>query len=347
MKGTLDLSRTNRFFLGGGTALLNAYHLTAASNGVAVTYDATVSDIAMTGQRCQGVVVSTGASTHLIEARAIVVAAGGFEANRQWLARYWGDAAWNFAVRGSPSNDGLVLDRLLALGARPIGDPSSFHAVAVDARAPMDDAGIVSRLDAIPSGIVVNNLGCRFSDEGEDIWPKRYATWGRLIAEQPDQVAYAILDSSMTDDFMATLYPPISAPTIAALGTNLGIDGNALAQTVGAFNASVTSASEGETGVIRRYTIDLHPPKSQFAKPIVEAPFLAYPLRPGITFTYHGVEVDDTARVLGIDGPFENLFAAGEIMAGNILTRGYLAGIGMTIGTVFGRLAGRGAASIA
>jgi tricarballylate dehydrogenase len=270
-----------------------------------------------------------------------VVAAGGFEANRTWMRRYWGDAADNFAIRGTPLNDGLVLDRLFAHGAAPVADPTRFHAIAVDARAPMYDAGILSRLDAIPYGIVVNQEGRRFYDEGEDIWPKRYAIWGRLIAEQPGQAAYVLFDAKSADAFIPPLHPPISGATIVELAAALGLDGDAVERTVATFNRHVIEGTfrNGEPDDCR--TEGLEPAKSHWARRLDAPPFYAFPLRTGITFTYHGVQIDAGGRVIGAEGPFENLYAAGEIMAGNILTRGYLAGIGMTIGSVFGRHAGR------
>jgi tricarballylate dehydrogenase len=82
-------------------------------------------------------------------------------------------------------------------------------------------------------------------------------------------------------------------------------------------------------------------PKSNWAQRIESPPYIAYPLRPGITFTYLGLRVNEKANVS------KNIFAAGEIMAGNILGKGYLAGFGMTIGTVFGRVAGREASIVA
>jgi tricarballylate dehydrogenase len=92
-------------------------------------------------------------------------------------------------------------------------------------------------------------------------------------------------------------------------------------------------------------TQELEPPKSHWAQPLDTPPFYGYPLRPGITFTYLGVKVNEQARVMMQDDrPAENIFAAGEIMAGNILGKGYMAGFGMTIGTVFGRIAGKEAA---
>ena len=86
-------------------------------------------------------------------------------------------------------------------------------------------------------------------------------------------------------------------------------------------------------------------PKSHWARSIDTPPFYGYPLRPGITCTYLGVKVDMQGRILMQDGkPSANMFAAGEIMAGNVLGKGYAAGMGMTIGSVFGRIAGREAA---
>src|SRR6185503_4965074 len=118
-----------------------------------------------------------------VRARSVVLAAGGFEANLEWLAEIWGEAAKNFIIRGTPYNTGTVLRLMLDAGAEPVGDPAQCHAVAIDARAPKFDGGIVTRLDSVPLGIVVNRFGDRFYDEGEDYWPRRYAIWGRLVAQ--------------------------------------------------------------------------------------------------------------------------------------------------------------------
>ena len=345
LRGTLSLARTNRFFLGGGKSLVNAYYRRAADRGVSVLYGTTVVDFDIDGQRCRGVYVGDGSETTFVSGEAIVVASGGFEANRGWMREYWGEAADNFMVRGTPLNDGLVLRRLLDHGARTIGDPTRFHAIAVDARGPREDGGIVTRLDAIPFGICVNQEGRRFYDEGEDIWPKRYAIWGRLIAEQPGQIAYVLLDAKSIDAFMPPLYPPLEAGSIGELAAQVHIDPAVLEGTVDTFNAHV---QPGGTFVKEELddcrTSGLEPAKSHWARRIDTPPYYAFPLNVGVTFTYHGLRIDGSAHVLGENGPFENLYAAGEIMAGNILTRGYLAGIGMTIGSVFGRLAGQQAA---
>ena len=165
--------------------------------GVRVRYEAFVEDLIIENEVCQAAVINVASVQRQIGARAVVVATGGFEANLGWLKRLWGEAADNFIVRGTPYNDGTLLAKLLEKGAKPIGDPKGIHAVAVDARAPKFDGGIVTRLDAIPFGIVINQKGQRFYDEGENIWPKRYASWGRLIAEQPGLLHRGFQDDSL------------------------------------------------------------------------------------------------------------------------------------------------------
>ncbi|HWP34997.1 MAG TPA: FAD-dependent tricarballylate dehydrogenase TcuA [Thermodesulfobacteriota bacterium] len=348
LAGTLHLARTNLFFLGGGKAMLNAYYETARRLGVEVRYGAEVTRLEIEDGVFHSAAVAAPGRAYEVRARAVVVAAGGFEANRAWLKRYWGEAAERFVIRGTPYNRGRVLEALFERGARPAGHPRRFHAVAVDARSPMTDSGIVTRLDSVPFGIVVNRHGARFYDEGEDFWPKRYAIWGGLIAEQPDQIAYSIGDAKVRDRFMPSVFPPVEADSIAELAAALGLDPAALAATVEAFNRAVRPGRFDPDALDDCRTEGLVPPKSHWALPIERPPFWAYPLRPGITFTYLGVAVDERARVRFGDGrPSPNVFAAGEAMAGNVLGRGYLAGVGLTIGAVFGRIAGREAARYA
>jgi tricarballylate dehydrogenase len=217
--------------------------------------------------------------------------------------------------------------------------------VAIDARAPKFDGGIATRLDSVIFGIMVNREAQRFYDEGEDTWPKRYAIWGRLVAQQPGQIAYSIIDSQSIRLFMPSIFPAIEAQTIPELAGKLSLDPAALAKTIDDFNAAVRPGTFDHTVLDDCRTEGLAIPKSHWARRIDKPPYYAYPLRPGITFTYLGVRVNEESRMLlEGGGPSGNMFAAGEIMAGNVLGKGYLAGIGMTIGAVFGRLAGEGAA---
>jgi tricarballylate dehydrogenase len=345
LEGTLHLGRTNGFFLGGGKALMNSYYSAAQKRGVRVLYNAEVVDLRIDEGAFQHATVMTNGAPTTIRAKALVAAAGGFEANLDWLKEAWGDAADNFIVRGTPFNKGKVLKLLLNSGAQSVGDATQCHAVAVDARAPKFDGGIVTRLDCISLGIVVNKNGERFYDEGEDLWPKRYAIWGRLVAQQPDQIAYSITDAKARGHFMPSVFPALEADSIEALALQMGLSPDLLAATVERYNNAVAGGTFDHDVLDGCRTQGLSPEKTNWARRIDTPPFIGYPLRPGITFTYLGVKVDEHARMIMNDGlPSRNIFAAGEIMAGNILGKGYLAGFGMTIGTVFGRLSGLSAA---
>ena len=342
LRGTLHLSRTNLFFLGGGKALMNSYYAAAERMGIEVLYDAEVVSIDV--RECSVRLKPD----QVIAGKALVLASGGFESNLAWLKDAWGDAADNFIVRGTPYNTGVPLRALLDAGAQPIGDPRACHAIAVDARAPKFDGGIVTRLDCIPLGIVLNHLGERFADEGEDLWPKRYASWGTLVAQQPGQVAYCLVDAKAANLFMPSVFPPIVAETIPDLAVQLGLPADRVSDTVARFNDAVRPGAFNLEVLDDCHTRGLTPEKSHWAQRLDAPPYWGYPLRPGITFTYLGLRVDETMRVMGTDGaPMQNVYAAGEIMSGNVLRRGYIAGIGMTIGTVFGRIAGESAARAA
>jgi len=338
--GTLSLARTNAFFLGGGKALLNSYYHAAAKRRVRVVYNAEVTELHIRDGVFESGIAMVNGVPAVFRTRALVAAAGGFEANLEWLQQAWGPAAQNFLVRGTPYNRGTVLRLLLDRGAEPVGDPTQCHAVAIDGRAPKFDGGIVTRLDCVPLGIAVNQHAERFYDEGEDLWPKRYAIWGRLVAQQPGQIAFSIIDSKTMGKFMPSVFPPFKSESIAGLAAALGLPPDKLACTIANYNRSVLPGKFDPQSLDDCHTTGLTPPKSHWALPIDTPPFFGYPLRPGITFTYLGVKVNERAAVKGI----RNVFAAGEIMAGNVLGKGYLAGFGMAIGTVFGRIAGREAA---
>ena len=345
LKGTLNLSRTNAFFLGGGKALVNAYYRAVEALGVEILYDTEVRSINIEGGAVRMVEMTSQGFPVQVRAKAVVASSGGFQGNIEWLREYWGEAADNFRIRGTPYAKGTVLKNLLNQNVAPVGDPTQCHAVAIDARAPKFDGGIVTRLDCVPFGIVVDRDGNRFYDEGEDLWPKRYAIWGRLVAQRPGQVAYSIIDAKSKELFMPSVFPDIRADSIEELAGKLGLEASKLSATVREFNAAVRPGNFESQSLDGCATEGLDPPKTNWARAIDTPPFIAYPLCPGITFTYLGVKVNDRAQVLFNDGkPVGSLFASGEIMAGNILGKGYLGGIGMTIGTVFGRIAGREAA---
>jgi tricarballylate dehydrogenase len=350
LSGTLHLSRTNAFFMGGGKALVNAYYRSAEALGVQVRYDSTVEHLELKGDRFVAARVLTNSGVQRVTARTCVVASGGFESNRDWLREAWGQNArgeWpadQFLIRGTRFNQGVLLKNLLDHGADAIGDATQAHMVAIDARAPLYDGGICTRVDAVSLGVMVNREGRRFYDEGEDFWPKRYAIWGRLVAQQPGQVGHCIIDAKAVGRFMPPVFKGESADTLQQLAKQLGLPEDPFMDTMTRYNEACRVGSFDHAVLDDCHTEGLTPPKTHWARPIDTAPFYGYTLRPGVTFTYLGVKVDETAAVHFGGQPSRNLFAAGEVMAGNVLGQGYTAGVGMTIGTVFGRIAGGSAA---
>ncbi len=349
LSGTLHLGRTNAFFMGGGKALVNAYYRSAEQLGVAVRYEAPVERIELDGDRF----LAAHVGRERIEARACVVASGGFESNLPWLREAWGRAedgsfiADNFRVRGTRFNQGVLLRNLLDQSADAIGDATQAHMVAIDARAPLYDGGIVTRVDCVSLGIMVNAQAQRFYDEGEDFWPKRYAIWGRLVAQQPGQIGYSIIDAKAVGRFMPPVFAGERADSIEQLAAQLGLEPAVLRATVDSFNAACRPGTFDHAVLDDCVTVGLAPAKTHWALRIDTPPFFGYALKPGVTFTYLGVKVDEHAAVRFGGLASSNLFAAGEVMAGNVLGQGYTAGVGMTIGTAFGRIAGRKAACAA
>jgi tricarballylate dehydrogenase len=348
LAGTLHLGRTNAWFLGGGKAMMNALYRHAERLGVGVRYDAEVVGLDARDGHFHSASVAMSGKTVTIRAKAVVVAAGGFQSNLAWLRQAWGPAADNFLIRGAPFDTGTLLKILLDHGAESVGEPTQAHMVPIDARSPKFDGGIVTRLDCVTLGIVVNKNGERYYDEGEDFWPMRYAIWGRLVAQQPDQISYVFIDSKTLDRFMPSVFPPVKGSTIAEVAEQFKLPVDKVQSTVDEYNRAVQPGTFDHTIQDDCKTAGLTPPKTHWALRIDQPPFYGYPLRPGLTFTYFSVKIDKRAAVIMKGGQAaSNIFAAGEIMSGNILPKGYIGGFGLVIGNVFGRTAGSEAAAIA
>lgn len=351
LSGALHVARTNAFFMGGGKALVNAYYRSAERLGVGVRYETPVDRIEM---RDGHFIAAHTRAGERITAKSCVLAAGGFESDLTWLREAWGQnerGEWpadNFLIRGTAYNKGVLLRHLLDDHcADRIGDPTQAHMVAIDARAPLYDGGICTRIDCVSLGVVVNQEARRFYDEGEDFWPKRYAIWGRLVAQQPQQIGYSVIDSKAIGRFMPPVFPGVKADTLPDLARQLGLDVDTFMHTLNSYNAACRVGTFDHTALDDCHTDGVTPAKTHWARPIDTAPFYAYAVRPGVTFTYLGLRTDDTTAVRFNDQPSPNLFVAGEMMAGNVLGKGYTAGVGMSIGTAFGRIAGTQAARAA
>ena len=350
LSGALHVARTNAFFMGGGKALVNAYYRSAEKLGVQIRYNAPVERLEIENGRF----VAAWVGSERLSATTCVLAAGGFESNIEWLREAWGQnehgewPAENFLIRGTRYNQGVLLKHMLDdHHADRIGDPTQAHMVAIDARAPLYDGGICTRIDCVSLGVVVNTQARRFYDEGEDFWPKRYAIWGRLVAQQPGQTAYSIIDSKAVGRFMPPVFEGVQATTLPELAQKIGLPVETFMQTLNDYNQACRPGTFDHTVLDDCHTEGVSPAKTHWARTIDTAPFYAYAVRPGVTFTYLGLETDETTAVRFGGVPSENLFVAGEMMAGNVLGKGYTAGVGMSIGTAFGRIAGTQAAQAA
>ena len=338
--GVLPPSRRTVFCFGGGMVMLNTLYARAQRLGVDIRYASTAAALQLENARLRGIEVMDASGRYDLHPRAVVVCCGGYQADPERLRPYWGDAADRFIVRGVAHARGEILFDLLDQGVAAVGEPGACHLVAVDAGSPPVDGGIVTRVSGIPAGIVVDRSARRFHDEAADLGQTRYAVWGQRVARCPGQIAWLLLDAPAEAGLRPFLFPPLRAATIAALATAAGLDPVTLEATVAGFNAAIPAGATHTEGIV--------PAKTRGARPIATPPFAAIPIRPGISFTCHGVKTDDRARVVTTDGrAVENLFAAGMIMAPNILGTGYLAGAAVTIGAVFGRIAGEEAARYA
>lgn len=338
----------------GGEGLMRQHTEAAQHEGVELRYNHAVvglkraADGAVRGVMVQG----PEGPPQEIEAGAVILAAGGFEANPQLRAAYLGPN-WDLAkVRGTPYNTGEVLQMALDLGAQPFGNWSGCHAIAWDAGAPpTGDREMTNRFSrqSYPIGIVVNVEGRRFVDEGADFRNYTYARYGKEILRQPQGIAFQLFDQQTllllrVEDYNAPVNTRVVADTIPELAQRLGIDPAALSETIEEYNRAVQRGIFNPAIKDGKGTHGIQPPKSNWALPLDHPPFVAFPVTCGITFTFGGVRVDTGARVLDRSGaPIPGLYAAGELMGG-LFYHNYPGGSGLTAGAVFGRRAGTNAA---
>lgn len=339
---------------GGGPGLVQALFDSAGRKGVRVIYAARARELMLSGGRVEGVRATLrGGDTLEIAAGAVVLASGGFEANAEMRARYLGPG-WDLAkVRGSRHNMGDGIQMALAVGAEPFGNWSGCHAVGWDMNAPpYGDLAVGDGFQkhSYPFGIMVNALGERFLDEGADFRNYTYAKYGRKILAQPNQFAWQIFDAKVThllrDEYRIREVTRVTADSIDDLVARMeGVDGARLAQTIGEFNAAVQMDVPFDPNVKDgRGTAGLEVAKSNWANPLDTPPYQAYGVTCGITFTFGGLHIDGTGRVLDVaTDPIPGLYAAGELVGG-LFYFNYPGGTGLTAGAVFGRRAGGAAA---
>ncbi len=359
----------------GGEGLSNTFFGTAEAAGIEIEYDAAVNGFVLDEDGgVRGVTYTQRGEAKVADASAVVLGCGGFEANPEMRVRYLGQGWDQALVRGTRYNTGEVLAKVLELGAQPVGNWSSAHAVPLDAFAPdtgdLDLRALSSRTSYM-FGITVNIHGKRFLDEGSDFKLYTYAKTGIEILKQPGALAYQIFDSAIMDaaveaspGYAVPVEIPISesttgraaahasgaernpivAGTIEELARKLNLDPAGLVATVDEFNAAVQDGTFDPSIRDGKCTDGLQPPKSNWATKLENPPYTAFVVACGITFTYGGIKIDETARVIDLTGnPIPGLYATGEITGGFFYSN-YPAGAGLMRGAVFGRIAGEAAA---
>ena len=288
-----------------------------------------------------------------VETTSVVLACGGFEANAEMRTRYLGPG-WDMAkVRGTRYNTGDGIRMALEIGARSHGQYSGCHAVAWDAGAP-DEGGDRNIADlfqkhSYPLGLIVNVEGDRFVDEGADFRNYTYAKYGKEILNQPNRLAFQVFDPQVTDmlrdEYHIRETTKFEANTIRELAIGLDIDADALEKTVSDYNAAVQDTHYNPAILDGKTTIGVAPEKTNWALRLDKPPYTGYAVTCGITFTFGGLKIDTTGRVIDTqDQPIPGLYAAGELVGG-IFYENYPGGSGITNGFVFGKIAGTGAAA--
>ena len=334
-----------------GVGLSKAWFDIARTRGIEVRYDTGAEELVQDGDgRVAGVIAKGPDGTATIAASAVVLGCGGFEANQAWRAQYLGKP-WDHAkVRGTRHNQGDGLRMALAIGALPHGQWSGCHATPIDAGAPaFGDRGLTDKTNRLsyPYGVMLNKLGRRFVDEGEDQQFYTYAKFGGIILAQPDGLAYQIFDAKVRHLLEAryATSEPVAADTLEGLVEALDLDRATATETLAAYNAAAGRGRFDPGRLDGMAAEGIEPPKSNWAQRLDTPPYLAYPVTGGITFSFGGLKVDERARVIGTDWrPIPGLYACGE-MVGGLFHSNYPGGTGLMSGAVFGRIAGASAAT--
>lgn len=328
--------------VGGGQALVEALAARAEQLGVRFFYETTAVGLQQdTSGRVTGLKVRQRGAQSVLSGQ-VVLACGGFEGNAEMMTRYVGPRSVYLrpVCKGGYYNRGEGIAMALEAGAAACGDFGSYHAEPVDPRSGIAEPSVF----IFPYGILVNLDGQRFTDEAPGTVDAYYERVTRRIYEQREGTAWVVLDArhQRIPDYrlgIRTDKPPVVGQTIAELAGRIGVPADALEATVREYNAACRPGDWKPLELDGLATRGLALPKSNWATPLEEAPFHAYPIISSNVFTFGGLKIDASARVLDTDGePIPGLFAAGEIVG--LYYGNYTGATSVLKGMVFGRIAG-------
>jgi tricarballylate dehydrogenase len=337
---------------GGGPGLVDGLTKVAKAAGITVAYEARALSLIADDDGVKGVRLRHRGRSSEVAAKCVVLAAGGFQANAEWRTRYMGPG-WELAkVRGTRFNTGDAIRMALDIGAQPTGNWSGGHAVAWDRNAPeFGDLAVGDNFQKhnYPFCVMINANGERFVDEGADFRNYTYAKYGRVILMQDKQFCWQLFDGKvlhlLRDEYRIKRITKVRADTLEELVNKLeDVNPVKALATLREYNAAIKRDVPFNPNIKDgRGTTGLAIPKSNWAIAFDTPPFEAYAVTCGLTFTFGGLKIDGSARVIDTDGqPIPGLYAAGELVGG-LFYFNYPGGSGLMNGAVFGRIAGTSA----
>ena len=340
---------------GGGAGLIENEHKACEREGIRIFYETpALSLITDDAGKVTGVKAKYQGRNVDIACKAVVLACGGFESSAEMRARYLGPG-WDLAkVRGTRYNLGAGIRMALDIGAMPHGHWSGCHAVGWDRNAPpYGDVNVGDQFQkhSYPWGIMINANGERFVDEGADFRNYTYAKYGRVILNQPGMFAWQVFDAKLIpmlrDEYRIKQVTKVRANTLEELCEKMeGVDAKRALQEITEYNAAVQKDKPFNMAIKDgRCTKGLKIDKTNWANTVEEAPFEAFAVTCGVTFSFGGLKITNDAEVEDVSGkPIPGLFAAGELVGG-LFYHNYPGGTGLTNGSVFGKIAGETAAA--
>ncbi|MFC4025225.1 FAD-dependent tricarballylate dehydrogenase TcuA [Oceanobacillus longus] len=338
---------------GKGIGLIETLLSKVEEQGINIKYEAKAVGLEKSSNEISGIYYEgTDGNKHLIETSSVVLACGSFEANKEERMKFLGKEWENAVVRGTEFNTGDGLRMAVDVGAEREGHYNGCHAHTTDYNAPrvgdFSKPGDIYKKSSYPLGLIINNKGKRFVDEGADFRNYTYAKYGRETLKQPDQKAFQIYDSQVSsmlrEEYGLDEATKITSETLEGLAEKMEINPTQFKKMIEEYNDSVQNGDYNPSIKDGKSTKNITPPKSNWALKIEKEPFYAFPVTCGITFSFGGIATNTNGEVLDTSGkPILGLYAAGE-MVGGLFYHNYPGGSGLMSGSVFGKTAGASAA---